>query len=90
MTFISEAAKNIFLQDERYWDYVDRYFEENPHHRVSWMHDIRARRYSKAMQSLLTESARESSVRRKHVSGRLKSFLSLIVLHTDHAEHRTS
>jgi hypothetical protein len=67
LTVTPETNKVLLLQDDKYSGLVDRFFEEYPHPRVSWLHDVHIGRYHDASQSLLQESHTEKQLDVKHV-----------------------
>lgn len=57
----------MFAQEDRYGDYMDRFFAKNHHPSISWIHDLGTGKHGAASETLLAESQDASDLEIKHV-----------------------
>lgn len=57
----------MFAQEDAYGGYFDKFFAEQRHPSISWVHDIGRGRFGAASQTLLDESRDASDLQMKHV-----------------------
>lgn len=58
----------MFMQDEMYSGYVDKFFASHSYSGLSWIQDFDQKRYGDASISLLNESKVAVDLETKHVS----------------------
>jgi nuclear pore complex protein Nup133 len=58
----------MFMQDDMYSGYMDKFFAIHPKGTISWIHDLEKQRYKDASMSLLSESKTTPDLETKHVS----------------------
>lgn len=57
----------LFNQDEQNYQYLDDFFDKNPAPRLSWIHDLKRKRYQQAASALLTASRDDFDRETKHL-----------------------
>ena len=67
----------MFAQQDIYSEFMDRFFAENSHPSVSWIHDLGKCRYELASRTLFEEAQNAYSLQSKHVN--LNLALSTVV-----------
>jgi nuclear pore complex protein Nup133 len=57
----------MFAQEDVQGTYLDNFFADHPDPNISWIHDVRKRRFTHAASSLFTEAVEASELSEKQV-----------------------
>ncbi|TFK76396.1 hypothetical protein BDN72DRAFT_755585 [Pluteus cervinus] len=76
----------LFAQGGRHYEqYLDEFFTRNPHHNISWLHDLGKARFNSAAASLLHESKHAKDLEAKHLMLSIGKLSHLAQLHETRA-----
>ena len=67
LSFSPGELRIMFAQEDRYVNFMDRFFAKNHHPSISWIHDLGTGKHGAVSETLLAESQDASDLEIKHV-----------------------